>query len=100
MTYAPPIRLYVSRFCLECERAVALLVDHELPFELIDVGDPDHCCHVEELQGRPTLPQAFAEGRAFSGYGELAGYVRALADAPPQQAAMIGASKEPAGVDR
>ncbi len=88
---APFFRLYVSRFCAECERAVALLVRHELRFELVDVGDPAHCCHLDELQGRPAVPQAFVGDRVLSGYRELAAYVGAVTDAPAPQSATIPA---------
>jgi glutaredoxin 3 len=76
-----PIRLYVSRWCVQCERAVALLEQHGLPFETIDVGDPDGCCRLHELTGGRSVPQAIVDGRPIGGYDEL----RTLLGAGPLQ---------------
>ena len=72
----PRIRLYVSRFCVECERAVALLERHGLPFETIDIAAPDGCCRLHELTGGRSVPQATVDGRPVGGYDELAALVR------------------------
>lgn len=45
-------------------------------FEEIDVGDPEACCHLRELTGGASVPQAVVDGRPIGGYGELAALVR------------------------
>ena len=84
---APAIRLYVSSFCVECERSVALLERHGLPFELVDVGTPESCCRLVELTGRTTAPQVVVDGRAIGGYEELAALVRRLGEERASSAA-------------
>jgi glutaredoxin 3 len=78
----PPIRLYVSGWCVQCERAVALLEQHGLPFETIDVGDPDGCCRLHELTGGRSVPQAIVDGRPIGGYDQLAALLRGQALRP------------------
>jgi glutaredoxin 3 len=72
----PSIRLYVSRWCVQCERAVALLERQGLPFEAIDIADPHGCCRLHELTGGRSVPQAIVDGRPIGGYEELAALVR------------------------
>jgi glutaredoxin 3 len=76
MRTGPPIRLYISRWCIQCERAVALLERHGLPFETVDVADPDGCCRLHELTGGRSVPQAIVDGRPIGGYDELATLIR------------------------
>ncbi len=77
MPHGPTIQLYVSRWCAQCERAVALLERHGLVFETIDAGDPETCCRLHELTGGASVPQAVVDGRPIGGYDELAAFVRA-----------------------
>lgn len=70
------IRLYVSRWCAECERAAALLERHGLAFEAIDVGDAERCCRLHELTGGASVPQAVVDGRPLGGYDELAAWIQ------------------------
>ena len=82
MEEPPRIRLYVSQWCVQCERAVALLERQGLPFEAIDVADPDGCCRLHELTGGRSVPQAVVDGRPIGGYEELAALVRGSLSAP------------------
>lgn len=78
MTEPPQIQLFVSRWCAQCERAVALLERHGLAFEAFDVGSPDGCCRLHELTGARSVPQAVVDGRPIGGYDELAALLRTL----------------------
>jgi glutaredoxin 3 len=71
----PQIRLYVSRWCVQCERAVALLERQGLPFETIDISDPEDCCRLHELTGGRSVPQAIVDGHPIGGYDELAALI-------------------------
>ena len=83
VTEQPTIRLYVSRWCAECERAVALLERNRLAFETTDIGDPYSCCRLHELTGGTGVPQAVVAGRPVGGYDELAALIRSRSPAPP-----------------
>jgi glutaredoxin 3 len=78
----PTIRLYVSRWCAECERAIALLERHYLAFETTDVGDADSCRRPRELTGGTSVPQALVDGRPVGGYDALAALIRSGIPAP------------------
>ena len=75
------VRLFISRWCAQCERAVALLEQHGIEFEKVDVGDPDACCRLHELTGGASVPQALVDGRPIGGYDELAALVHRSASA-------------------
>jgi glutaredoxin len=79
----PRIRLYVSRWCAECERAIALLERHGLAFETTDLGDPDSCCRLRELTGGTSVPQALVDGLPVGGYDALAALIGSGLSAPP-----------------
>lgn len=72
----PSVRLFVSQWCAECERAVALLERHGIPYDAIDVGGPDGCCRLHELTGGASVPQALVDGRPVGDYDALAALVR------------------------
>lgn len=82
MRQTPTIELYIAPFCVDCERAVALLEGHGLPFERIDLGDPSRCCRLHELTGGASVPQAKVEGRRLGGYDELAAFVHRYLNEP------------------
>lgn len=82
MSEEPRIRLYVSRWCVQCERAIALLERQGLRFEMIDVADPDGCCRLHELTGGRSVPQAVVDGQPIGGYDELAALLRRTALQP------------------
>jgi glutaredoxin 3 len=82
MGQAPTIRLYVSRWCVQCQRAAALLRAHGLPFEAVDIADPQGCCRLHELTGGRSVPQAVVDGRPIGGYEELAVLIRGGLPAP------------------
>lgn len=64
-------------FCVECERARALLVRHGLDFDEIDLSaDPGRCCELEALTGGRSAPQLVLDGRPIGGYAELAAVMR------------------------
>jgi glutaredoxin 3 len=73
---SPRIQLYVSRWCVRCQLAVALLERRGLPYEAIDVADPDDCCRLHDLTGGRSVPQAVVDGRPIGGYDELAALLR------------------------
>ena len=73
----PRVRLYVSRFCTQCERAAALLDRHGILYELVDVGDAEGCCRLHELTGGRSVPQALLDGRPVGGFDELSALVAA-----------------------
>jgi glutaredoxin 3 len=70
------IRLYSSRWCVQCERAAALLERHGLASETIDIGDPEGCCRLHELTGGASVPQVIVNGRPVGGYDEIAALIR------------------------
>jgi glutaredoxin 3 len=70
------IRLYTSAWCGHCARARALLEQHGLEYEEIDIGDLDGCCRLHELTGGDSVPQAVVDGRPVGGYDELAALVQ------------------------
>ena len=76
------IRLYVSPWCVECERAVELLEREGVPYEAVEV----ECCRLHELTGGASVPQAMADGRPLGGYAGLAAYVHARSGAAPMPA--------------
>ena len=78
------VRLFVSRWCAQCERAAALLERHGIEAETVDVGDPDGCCRLHELTGGASVPQVVVDGRPIGGYDELAALVRSGALAPQE----------------
>lgn len=86
--------MYVSRWCAECTRAVELLERHGLPFELIDAGDPDSCCRLQELTGGTSVPQAVVDGRTVGGYRELEALLRRSVP-PPMRESDTSGSLEP-----
>ncbi len=71
MTQPPPLRLYVSRCCVQCERAVALLERHCLQFEAIDLAATRRLLRLHGLTGGRSVPQAVVDGRPIGGYDEL-----------------------------
>ncbi len=95
----PSIRLYVSRWCVQCERAAALLESRGLSFETIDIGDPEQCCRLQELTGGASVPQIVIDGRSIGGYDEVAALIRG-GSAPPEAGsggAPITVGSNPAG---
>jgi glutaredoxin len=82
MTQLPRIRLYVSRWCAQCQRAAALLERHDIEFDAIDVGEPGGCCRLHELTGGRSVPQAVVDGQPIGGYDELDAWLRTLALQP------------------
>lgn len=91
------IRLYIARWCVQCERAAALLARHGLAFETIDIGDHEQCCRLHELTGGTSVPQVVIDGRTIGGYDEIAALIR---DGSPREggsgAARIAVGPTPA----
>jgi glutaredoxin 3 len=96
MVQRPRIRLYVSRWCAQCERAAALLERHGLSYETIDVGAPEGCCRLHELTGGASVPQAVIDGRPVGGYEELAALLRAGFPDSTDPAVTAGRTSTPA----
>jgi glutaredoxin len=79
----PQVTLFVSRWCVQCERAAALLERHGIAYEAVDVGAPDGCCRLKELTGGSSVPQALVDGTPIGGYDAIAAFVTARSAAPP-----------------
>lgn len=66
------IQVYTTTFCPFCEAAKKLLTERNIPFETIDVSDPEEKAALKEKTGWRTVPQIFIEGKLIGGYQELA----------------------------
>ena len=66
------IEMYTTAWCGFCDRAKALLEEHGLAYEEIQVDDdPSFRDRLLELTGRWTVPQILIDGRPVGGYVEL-----------------------------
>jgi glutaredoxin len=78
----PQVTLFISRWCVQCERAAALLERNGIAYEAVDVGASDDCCRLKELTGGSSVPQALVDGRPIGGYDALAAFVAARSAGP------------------
>jgi len=85
-----PVRVYASRYCGWCTRAIALLEGKGVSPDIIMI-DPDRDLRreMEERSGRRTVPQIFIGDRHVGGYEDL----RAL-DASGQLDGLLGAGRK------
>lgn len=66
------VRIYTTPWCGYCIRAKALLREHHVPFEEIDVsGEPELRRWLVEVTGRRTVPQIFFDDEAIGGCDDL-----------------------------
>lgn len=53
----PPVTIYTTKSCGYCKETKALLTDHNVPFDEIDVGsDPEKAREMIELSGQMGVP--------------------------------------------
>ncbi len=66
------IQMYTTAWCGFCDRAKALLEEHDLPYEEIRLDDdPSFRASLLDLTGRWTVPQILFDGEPMGGYAEL-----------------------------
>lgn len=66
------IKVYSTSHCPYCDAAKRLLQERKLPFEEIDVSDPDKKEELKKKTGWRTVPQIFINDQLIGGYQELA----------------------------
>ncbi len=66
------ITLYTSDYCPYCDAAKGLLQQLKIPFEEIDVSDPEAKAELKARTGWRTVPQVFIGEELIGGYQELA----------------------------
>lgn len=71
------VRIYTTSWCGYCHRAKALLAQHDVPFEEIDVdGDTEKRNWLRQTTGQRTVPQIFFGEDSIGGSDDLAALVR------------------------
>jgi glutaredoxin 3 len=66
------VQIYTTNWCPYCNAAKALLDDKRVPYDEIDVTDPDlRMAMVERAHGRRTVPQIFIGDRHVGGFDDL-----------------------------
>lgn len=71
-----PIAVFARYGCPFCERALALLREHDLPFQVIEVGEDISMDAVKAVSGRATVPQVYMDGTLVGGAQELEHHLR------------------------
>ena len=73
----PKVEIYTTPTCSYCVAAKALLSHKGVPYEEIDVRDPDlRMAMTERAHGRRTVPQIFVGDTHVGGYEEMAALER------------------------
>jgi glutaredoxin 3 len=68
----PDITLYTTDPCARCHRSKALLEEHGLPYQEVNLAkDPVGRKELVALTGRMTFPQIVIDGRPLGGEDEL-----------------------------
>lgn len=68
----PAVVVYTTNTCPYCQRAKDLLGLKGIPFQEINVTDPEaRLALVEKAQGRKTVPQIFIHDAPIGGYDDL-----------------------------
>ncbi|MEO6015129.1 MAG: glutaredoxin 3 [Devosia sp.] len=71
------VQIYTTGWCPYCNAAKALLDDKGVPYEEIDVTDPDlRMGMVQRANGRRTVPQIFVGEHHVGGYDDIAALER------------------------
>lgn len=67
------ITIYSLEHCGYCKRAKQLLLDNDISFKEVVVGDNDHCTRseLEERSGMKTFPQIFNGNSVIGGFKDL-----------------------------
>jgi glutaredoxin 3 len=67
------VQIYTTNWCPYCNAAKALLEDKGVPYEEIDVTEPNlRMAMVQRAHGRRTVPQIFIGNTHVGGYDEMA----------------------------
>jgi glutaredoxin 3 len=67
------VQIYTTEWCPYCNAAKALLDDKGVPYEEIDVTDPElRMDMVQRANGRRTVPQIFIGSTHVGGYDDMA----------------------------
>jgi len=66
-----PVAVFTRPGCPFCERALALLRERDLPFQVIEVGEDISMDAVKAVSGRATVPQIYVGGRHVGGAEDL-----------------------------
>jgi glutaredoxin 3 len=68
----PKVQIYSTGWCPYCNAAKSLLEDKGVPYEEIDVTEPElRTTMIERAHGRRTVPQIFIGEMHVGGYDEL-----------------------------
>ena len=75
-------KIYSAQWCAWCQRAKALLRQHDIEIDEIDITD-DVELQKEAIResGQRTIPQIWIDGEYVGGYTELAARLTGQADA-------------------
>ncbi len=65
------VKLYTTPYCPFCIAAKRLLDEREIPYEDVDVSDPELKRSVQAEHGWPTVPVILADGELIGGFDEL-----------------------------
>jgi len=68
---SPEVVMYATGWCPYCARARALLQAKQVPFQEIDVDDPERRAEMRTRSGRNSVPQIFIGGKHVGGNDDL-----------------------------
>lgn len=66
------VKVYTTDYCPFCDAAKDLLSARGIPFQAIDVSNPEDKVALKERTGWRTVPQIFIGEEMIGGYQELA----------------------------
>lgn len=68
----PKVVMYKKNPCPYCERAMSLLNEKGVKFEMIDLTDkPEELQKLKEETGWMTVPMIFIDGKLIGGYSDM-----------------------------
>jgi glutaredoxin 3 len=66
------VEIHTTPWCPYCHAAKALLNDRGVPYDEVDVTDPQkRAAMIQKAHGRRTVPQIFIGGHHVGGYTDL-----------------------------
>jgi glutaredoxin 3 len=69
----PKVEIYTTPWCPYCHAAKSLLDEKGVPYEEVDVLDPElRAAMMERANGRRTVPQIFIGETHVGGYDDMA----------------------------
>ena len=69
----PKVEIYTTPWCPYCHAAKSLLDEKGVPYEEVDVLDPElRAAMMERAHGRRTVPQIFIGETHVGGYDDMA----------------------------